>query len=80
MRELLQFIFDGLRNLQIHIVEGRKLDLTEEISGRQLIGSRQPRRAPLQIAHQPMYPKLQVYLAQEMHIMAKGELPNHARA
>ena len=40
--KLIQLIFYGLWDLAIQIVERRKLNWTEKISGRQLIVSRQP--------------------------------------
>ena len=39
LRQLVQLILDGLRDPQIEFMKGRKLDLTEEISRRQLVRS-----------------------------------------
>ena len=58
LRKLIQLIFKSLRDLAIHVVEGRKLYLTEKISGRQLIGSRQPHQiadASADIVHRAGY-------------------------
>ena len=42
LRKAIRLVFNGLRDLAIQIMEGRKRDWPEKISGRQLIVSSQP--------------------------------------